>query len=280
MAWKKLLWVKQPYPDNYVDESFLSQLKRNTNVAPYHYWQLVADMAGIIVHLCSVAMFAVVFVGVYNEKWSPQSFVVGSSALTVGGFGLWAANNPGGVPFLERALKSSALIVFVVLALSPVLKSLTRSTSSDSIWALSCWLCVGNICFHDYSSVSAQEFKPILATNLALSAAIVLASRLESTLAVFSFVLFSIQLFGVFPSFVRWVYTTSRRGRWSLVATVVIATDVAIFALRGGSAVLLWTAVQVAVTFGLPGWLIELQKYKNEIQGPWDPAKPILRSDT
>ena len=25
-------------------------------------------------------------------------------------------------------------------------------------------------------------------------------------------------------------------------------------------------------------WLIGLQKYKNEIHGPWDPAKPVVRT--
>jgi phosphatidylinositol glycan class C protein len=24
-------------------------------------------------------------------------------------------------------------------------------------------------------------------------------------------------------------------------------------------------------------WLIGLQKYKNEIHGPWDPARPVIR---
>jgi phosphatidylinositol glycan class C protein len=28
---------------------------------------------------------------------------------------------------------------------------------------------------------------------------------------------------------------------------------------------------------GCSWWLIGLQKYKNEIHGPWDPARPIIR---
>jgi hypothetical protein len=35
--------------------------------------------------------------------------------------------------------------------LSPILKSLTRSTTSDSIWALSTWLLLMNVAFFDYS---------------------------------------------------------------------------------------------------------------------------------
>ena len=46
--------------------------------------------------------------------------------------------------------KSAVLIYCALLGLSPILKSLTKSTSSDSIWALSCWLMLINIFFFDY----------------------------------------------------------------------------------------------------------------------------------
>jgi phosphatidylinositol glycan class C protein len=46
--------------------------------------------------------------------------------------------------------KSAILIYCAVLGLSPILKSLTKSTSSDSIWAISCWLFVINVFFFDY----------------------------------------------------------------------------------------------------------------------------------
>ena len=46
--------------------------------------------------------------------------------------------------------KSALLIYCALLGLSPILKSLTRSTSSDSIWALSTWLMIINIFSFDY----------------------------------------------------------------------------------------------------------------------------------
>lgn len=30
--WQKLLWVKQNYPDNYVDSTFLDELQRNGKI--------------------------------------------------------------------------------------------------------------------------------------------------------------------------------------------------------------------------------------------------------
>jgi phosphatidylinositol glycan class C protein len=47
-------------------------------------------------------------------------------------------------------IKSAALIYCAVLGLSPILKSLTKSTTSDSIWAMSGWLMGINVFFFDY----------------------------------------------------------------------------------------------------------------------------------
>lgn len=46
--------------------------------------------------------------------------------------------------------KSAILIYCALLGLSPILKSLTKSTTSDSIWAMSSWLMLINIFFFDY----------------------------------------------------------------------------------------------------------------------------------
>jgi phosphatidylinositol glycan class C protein len=48
--------------------------------------------------------------------------------------------------------KSALLIYCALLGLSPILKSLTLSTSSDSIWAMSSWLLIINIFTFDYGA--------------------------------------------------------------------------------------------------------------------------------
>ncbi|KAI9866705.1 MAG: hypothetical protein M1830_005911, partial [Pleopsidium flavum] len=50
-VWKKLLWVKQSYPDNYTDEeTFLDHLQRNPRLQAYDFWPLVADSTVIVQH--------------------------------------------------------------------------------------------------------------------------------------------------------------------------------------------------------------------------------------
>jgi phosphatidylinositol glycan class C protein len=53
-----------------------------------------------------------------------------------------------------KAVKSSILIFLALMSLSPVLKTLTAATSSDSIWALSAILFGINALLADYSAIS------------------------------------------------------------------------------------------------------------------------------
>lgn len=197
--------------------------------------------------------------------------------------------NPQLSPRNRRRLstvKSAFLIYFALLGLSPILKSLTKSTASDSIWAMSCWLLFMNIFSFDYGSgegAGATKFPASLSTNAAVMASTVLASRLPSTTHVFSLMLFSIEVFGLFPIFRRQLRHISWTGHVALTLTLVIVAGAAVgITMRGGwaSAVLgsILGSLLTALTMGgCSWWLLSLQKYKNVVIGPWDPARPIIR---
>ena len=159
-----------------------------------------------------------------------------------------------------KTVKSALLIYFTLLGLSPILKSLTRSTSSDSIWALATWLLIINIFFFDYgglynppkpqlpsnsqkalpdgflndgpalaashgSSGSAPPFPSSLSTNAALMASTVLASRLPSITHVFSLTVFSIEVFGLFPVFRRHLRHMTWNGHVLLTIFLVMGSS-------------------------------------------------------
>ncbi|KAH9214314.1 phosphatidylinositol N-acetylglucosaminyltransferase-domain-containing protein [Leptodontidium sp. 2 PMI_412] len=383
-TWKKLLWVKQSYPDNYTDQdTFLEHLQRNPRLQPYDFWPLVADSTVIVQHVCSVVIFIVCFVGIYTERVSPGSIVGWGSIGTFLGWVLWdwwvgqeesqqpsppiftqeasasssvsnlnpnpasmstsnlhSTSNlarhshsasassiqsvasapqiptprfvpnypsPGSSPPLSprtslrlSTAKSALLIYFTLLGLSPILKSLTMSTSEDSIWAMSFLLFTINIFFFDYSTPAetsigsgVKNIPASLSTNAALMASTVLASRLEGTGEVFSLTLFSIEVFGLFPVFRRYAKQRSWRGHMALTTLLVVGAGggVGLILGRGGDGEGLldfpWKSGLMGVFIGVfatglamggcSWWLIGLQKYKNEIHGPWDPARPIIR---
>jgi phosphatidylinositol glycan class C protein len=383
--------------------TFLENLQRNPRLKPYDFWPLVADSTVILQHVCSVIIFIVCFVGIFQERVSPVSVVSWSSFATFLGWLLWerwvaeeesqgddannsAANNIGRSGSMRRrtragsvrrppplrvesnistaapstttsaapsaasstsnlhltarqpltstksapalnghtnpqppipirinqadipqinlpevneesrthqrlgTIKSAILIYSTLLGLSPILKSLTRSTSSDSIWAMSFWLLAINIFFFDYSGGVGAKFPASLSTNAALMASTVLASRLPSTNQVFSLTLFSIEVFGLFPVFRR--HVRHRDWRYHLVQTVLLVlgagggvgmvladAEAGKLPWKGGIVgMLVGVLIATVATGGCSWWLIGLQKYKNEIRGPWDQARPIIMS--
>ncbi len=187
-------------------------------------------------------------------------------------------------------IKSAALIYSTLLGLSPIVKSLTLSTSSDSIWAISFWLLAVNIFSFDYSGGVGAKFPASLSTNAALMASTVLASRLPSTQQVFSLTLFSIEVFGLFPVFRRHLRHRSSRYHFILTAFLVLGAGWGVGMVLSENKSGRWPwmngivgmgvsiLLSVLGTGGCTWWLIGLQKYKNEIRGPWDPARPIIMS--
>ncbi|WEJ96072.1 glycosylphosphatidylinositol anchor biosynthesis [Yamadazyma tenuis] len=180
VPWKKLLYLKQPYPDNYIDESFLNQLKRNETVSQVPYFKLVQDFSLIVFHVNNLVFVILLFAGIYHHHWDPFYATAVSTGVSLLGYVSWRLYLNSGKK-TSSSIKSFVLIIFVLSILSPVLKSLTRSTASDSIWFLSFLLTFANLIFHDYAiNASGRPYKPIISTNMALSNALVLASRFSS----------------------------------------------------------------------------------------------------
>jgi phosphatidylinositol glycan class C protein len=153
---------------------------------------------------------------------------------------------------------------------------------------MSFWLLVINIFFFDYSGGVGAKFPASLSTNAALMASTVLASRLPSTKQVFSLTLFSIEVFGLFPVFRRHARHQSWQLNLVLTISLVLGAGLGVglvvrqredggWSWMSGMVGMVVSLVLSGVgTGGCSWWLIGLQKYKNEIRGPWDPARPII----
>lgn len=278
--WKKLLYLKQPYPDNYTDVSFLSQLKRNTTVAKYSYFQLVDDFILIVFYISCILLVDLMFIGIYAKGWDPVRPTVFSTMMCVFIYGILRYHYLlSSISRSNLNLKSFILISFMILIVSPILKSLTKSTSSDSIWAISLILCIVNSVFYEYSST--KVYKPTISTNISVSNAIVLASRLNSTSQVFVFMLFAVQANILLPLY----DATLRQNRklkylhYVSALSTFILVDYWIYKLVNYKFLLYWLLSVFVAMFLMPAYFLSLQRYKNELQGPWDIAKPKLNRE-
>ncbi|KAJ7357388.1 phosphatidylinositol N-acetylglucosaminyltransferase [Mycena albidolilacea] len=283
--WEKVLWKRQHQPDNYiVTGSFLSSLRRNANFRPYTYWPLVLLSCAITQHLATIFIFVSVFVRLKENFLDPHTLVWISVGCFFTGYLNWELLDRTGTSHEHRhanrvkAVKSSILIFLALMSLSPVLKTLTAATSSDSIWALSAILFGINALLADYSAISLgggevhERLTSVLSMNAAISASVVLASRLANDLAVFALILFSVQVFALFPRLRR---RLGRPSALQLALTLVLfSSSIAVTRSISRTVTWIYAAVQLGVTFVAPAFLVWAQKFKNEIRGPWDVAVP------
>jgi len=190
------------------------------------------------------------------------------------------SNTVHGMPSRSKTFKSSLLVFLALMGLSPVLRTLTAATSSDSIWALSACLFLLNALLADYSTLkpvphSQERLTSVLSMNAAISSSVVLASRLPDDLAVFSLVLFAVQLFALFP-IMRHRLQVAPQVVQILFTLTLCVLSVVLTVPFSASVASIYVGILIAVTFVAPGVLVWAQKYKNEIRGPWDVAVPRL----
>jgi len=275
--WRKILYVKQPFEDNYVDHTFLNELVKNANFTAYSLSDVMKDSAVIIQQISVVTLFVLLFVFTLYSSFSLPLLLSFPSLLLIIGFSVRAGV---GSSFSERnllnSLKSLVLIFCTLFALSPVLKTLTEPFSEDTIIACTLFLLFSHLVFHDYSFVNgyADSFSAPISLNAAIFASVLLASRLNSTLHVFSLISVSIEVFALSPILFHHIKKYSEICYYWLTVTLALLS-VLLLLLISVTLAVVFTAVALFITIACPIFLIFVQKYKNEIHGPWDEAIPI-----
>ncbi|EAU91169.2 pig-C [Coprinopsis cinerea okayama7 len=158
--WSKALWKSQPYPDDYVPpDVFLASLQRNPHFKPYTYWPLVILTCTITQHVSVIFIFVAVFGQLNAQLLDPRTLISISVACFLVGYAAWTfldstPQRPSKGSRTEnhlKAIKSSIMIFLSLVSLSPVLRTLSAATSSDSIWALAAVLFLLNTLLSDYT---------------------------------------------------------------------------------------------------------------------------------
>jgi phosphatidylinositol N-acetylglucosaminyltransferase subunit C len=167
VPWRKILYERQPFPDNHVDVTFLSSMVTNANLRFPRFRALAFDTLVISQQISVVVLFLVVFYHFFSGSISVRVLIIIDAALLLIGFGIRSILEEELDLQMDKirlfasylASNSKRLFVFVsiLFALSPVLKTLTRSYSSDTIYALTMGFCAIHIFLYDYSYISIPE---------------------------------------------------------------------------------------------------------------------------
>lgn len=299
--WQKVVYggMQPGFEDNHTDSSFLEAMVMNANVVKRDTWTAIRDSVAISQYVCVVAMVGAVWTYSLNGVLDASLLLILDTVLLLFGFVvLLLTTGSISLAILYRYALYFTYFVSSLYVLAPIFQTLTSSISSDSIWALTVCLLMVHLCFHDYIDASTRPppafttsrsskssdlsgklavKKPAtLSGNVSLNASIVasvlIASRLPSGLLVFALMLFSSEFFLLFPLVTRCIKQYSVKLHLWFSCMLIAVTMGLIFPLNR-LALVLFVAVVVFIMLVCPYWLIRIQEYKFEINGPWDEAK-------
>uniref|UniRef100_A0A182N8C1 Phosphatidylinositol N-acetylglucosaminyltransferase subunit C n=1 Tax=Anopheles dirus TaxID=7168 RepID=A0A182N8C1_9DIPT len=261
--WKKNLYENAEYEDNYTDPSFLKDMQTNVNLTIYTPKQAFTGATRLSQQISVVTAFLVVFHHLYTERIGAKAIFVQSAVGTILGYFIYAGREIQLTKFIEDSKTAFAVLVFGFI-FSPLLHTLTNSISTDTIFSMTFFVLVLHLIFFDYG-ISAPFVSKAISLNAAIFGSICLASRLSSSLHAFVLLELAAVFFALGPFLVTKLYS---------VQLLALSIAVCCYFLHSISHIILYTYICTLAFVNLfcPWLFVRLQKYKNNINGPWDEA--------
>ncbi|XP_073976333.1 phosphatidylinositol glycan anchor biosynthesis class C [Rhodnius prolixus] len=260
--WKKNLYENLGYADNYTDISFLEELKKNINIREVSFKEAFLGASLVTQQLCIVVFFSLTFFHMYNEWISSEiAFMYICTVLTCSY--LWY--NAVEVTSKVRLIKGLMCFLLLGYLLSPVLKTLTESISTDTIYAMTVFMMAIHLVFFDYG-IKVTIVSSSLSFNAAVFGSLCLASRLGSPFDAFVLLASAVLYFLMFPLILTKIGDS--------IIIVIILVAVSIYGLYHVSATItiLYVATIIFLNLLCPVLFVRWYAYKDNIYGPWDEA--------
>lgn len=273
--WKRILYEKQHYRDNYVDpikflDQLIVELPPNSRIS---YASLFFSSSVIAQQFTVVSFFLAVYKFLLIDESHFYAIAALDIVLLVVGYIVQFLLDEGKL-MLTRSLHTTLLFGVYLRITAPVLRTLTSSFSEDTIHALAITFSTIHLVFHDYAYVSSTtgSFSGTVSLSAAMFTAIILASRLSNVEVVVAFLLLAVIFFALFPDTARLVKNKSQRLFLLLTGLQWLGASITLFYLDKT----LLVAYEVGM-FCL--WLLgpylyyHMQVYKKSMRGPWDIAE-------
>lgn len=271
--WEKVLYKKQNVPDNYVDKTFLSDMRKNVNLYKYSWFEALTGICVVTHEIASTVLFLVTFIYLKEDAFSISTVLAAMTSLILVSATIQQLTSTNWWIFdrqsANKHAKSAVIFILFGYMFSPVLKTLTQSISTDTIYATASLMLVTHVVFQDYGA-DAAIVSSGLSLNSALFAAVCLASRLPTVQHTFALVVLAVMSFVLLP-------LLRKRLKGDVLGLVVVTglfVVVVFAALLGVSGVYatLFAVLCFCVNVLFPALFVYSQKYKENIFGPWDEA--------
>jgi phosphatidylinositol glycan class C protein len=273
--WKRILYEKQPYKDNYVDPvKFLDQLNmEKTPAAQITLHSLFVNASVIAQQFTVVSLFLTVYKYLLVDASNLYRVGALDVSLLLLGCGVQFLLDEGNL-MVSRSIQTTLLFGIYLRVAAPVLRTLTLSISGDTVHAMGITMATMHLVFHDYAYINSQTevFSGTISVNAAMFTAIILASRLDNIELVVAFLLLAVICFALYPSVARLIKNKSLHLYILLTILQWLATSVALYFLDSALFVA-YEAGMVCLWLVGPYVYFHMQVYKKSMHGPWDIAE-------
>lgn len=272
--WKRIMYEKQHYRDNYVDPvKFLDQLNVEKASGAQSFPALFLSASVVAQQFTVMSLFLTVYKYLLVDPKHLTVVGIVDAVLVVVGCIIQFVMGDGNFQLVNSFHTSVLFGVFLRIA-APVLRSLTLSISGDTVHALGITFATIHLVFHDYAYINSKSdvFSGTISVNAAMFTAIILASRLDNIELVVAFLLLAVLSFSLYPSIARVIkhkslslYILLTLIQWAAASIALFFLDSALFVAYEVGMVCLWLAG--------PYMYFKMQVYKRAMRGPWDIAE-------
>ncbi|XP_053982009.1 phosphatidylinositol N-acetylglucosaminyltransferase subunit C [Hylaeus volcanicus] len=263
--WQKNLYENYSLPDNYTDSSFLEQLRKNIKPNNVTLSEAITFGASICIQLSIVILFVIIFIWLNKEWTSPNVIFVSGVILTIFGYFVYCVTEQTTVKKMSKDFRTALIFLTFGYILSPVLKTLTETISTDTIYAMTILMFLTHLIFSKYGSLQISLSDSLSITS-SIFGSLMLASRLASPSHAFSLLTVAVQCFVLLPFL---MYKLSKK----ILISIFVTLNTLYFLLFISQTIsYVFILSIVFLHFICPYWYVRCQTYKDNIYGPWDEA--------
>ena len=269
MPWQKILYSRQEYPDNFSGPEFLAGLQTNVTAEKYSLQECVVGSLMLAEEVGLVALFALLFSLSHDGSLHWQALLAALAlAVALGAAAFLALADA--IPSPAHAARTAAVFLGFGYGMSPLLRTLTATISTDTIYAMAAAMFLLSLVFHDYG-VDVSIVSPSFALNGRLFGAVCLVSRLHSADSAFALLALAVALFALWPPLRRRLAARFPAAQAPLRLLFLLGVLTAVLPHSAALAAL-YSALLLFISLLCPYWLVRLQHIKATIHGPWDEA--------
>jgi phosphatidylinositol glycan class C protein len=263
--WKKNLYENYGLPDNYSDDSFLEELRKNIKPNSVTVYEAITLGASISIKFSIVILFTIVFIWLNNEWATPNTIFVTSTILTIIGYVKHILRSSRVSEKMSKDLRTVLIFLAFGYILSPVLKTLTETISTDTIYAMTIFMFLIHLIFSKYGSANVSLSESLSITS-SIFGSLMLTSRLSTPSHAFSLLTVSVQCFVLLPFLLSILYNKIFVSIILVFSTLYLLWDIST------TLSYVFISISILLHFICPLWYIKWQRYKENIYGPWDEA--------